>query len=663
MSIWSLSYTLAALSNHLPAGFDAKHGVKSLFPKGYKGSVKALDQYVFVSYQPFFLADNRWDNTYANAYVMADGTGRWFFSWYYWQTDPPKSSYRPGAGFAFLLSDKGSAHVFVDKTTPVYDWWDPPPNVSTNSQMSCSGGTDPWIAQNWPDLFKSGARISFFDAFTNPPADYSPTVWTNAGFAANAFINLEGGATTCAATLTGSTLFTYPNAPPSLSSPLGALMPPLLALIGLVLAQKADKIAHNLTQGGIAFTFSPPQGAAKTMGLAFTAADGNSNGSVQWTVSTGAIQATISSRFSRHGVTGTLNYSVSLAGGNGSAPPVGKVSCNVQAELPGNVKSSMQTTTVNGMIESLHLANTASDGSVKTFVLASTSAGLTVNGTGGLANVAAAVAAQPVTLGDLLDVGTIPITTFMQGLPNSGIWPGDTVIAESWTMEGWTDAQSGQDGATYTSNWGLGVTPTNGLAQYNISVNVDANGTPASYSIFGQLDPGSNVQGVISCTVNLQANTTACFVDMQYPANASGGVDTPAGVDPNATISVNLTSTRAADGSVSWTYNGGVANPDGTSSSTSSTSGGAYSVGVGEADGVKSTASITPNADGTSTITISTTDGGGNGTYETINVAPDGSLISDTTTPVGNGGVSASSTDGGDSDDSSSGESGGGTSS
>jgi len=592
---------------------------------------------------------------------MADGTGRWFFSWYYWQTDPPKSTYRPGAGFAFLLSDKSSAHVFVDTNIPTYDWWDPPPNISTNSRTSCSGGTDPWIAQNWPDIFKSGAKISLYDAFTNPPTVYLPTIWTNAGFAKDAFVNLNGGPTACAATLTGSTLFIYPNAPLTLSSPLGALLPPLLTLIGLALAKKADKMVHKLTQGGIAFKFSPPQGAAKTMELDFAAADGSSDGSVQWTLSTGAIKATATSSFSLHGVTGTLKYNVDLAGGDNSAPPVGKVSCDVEANLPGNAKSSMQTTTVNGMIESKHLVNTASDGSVKTFVLASSAAGITVNGTGGLPNIAAAIAAQPVTLGNLLDVGTIPITTFMRGLPDAGIWPGDTVNVESWTMEGWTDTESGQEGATYTSNWGVGSTPEDGLARYDISVNVDANGTPASYSIFGQIynAPGSvtgNVNGVISCTVDLVANTTTCFLDMQYPANPSGGVDTPSGVSPDALVSVNLTSTRAADGSLSWTYQGGVANPDGTSSTTSWTSSGAYSFGVSDADEVKSTAGITPNADGTSTITISTTDQGRNGTFETINVAPDGSLISDTTTPLGDGGVSDSGTDEDGSDESGSGD-------
>jgi len=662
--IWSLSYTLASLSKHLPSGFEAKKGIKSLFPKGYKGSVRVLDQYVFVSYQHFSVKDDRFDETYANAYVMADGTGRWFFSWYYWQTNPPKADYRPGAGFAFILSDKGSAHVFIDKTTPVYDWWDPPPNVSTNSQMSCSGGTDPWIAQNWPDLFKSGAKISFFDAAANPPSTYWPSVWTNAGFANNAFINLEGGPAACAATLTGSTLFTYPNTPLSLSSPLGGLLPPLLTLIGLTLAKKADKVAHTLTQGGIAFTFSPPQGSAKTMGLDFAAADGSSNGSIKWTLSTGAIKATGTSSFNIHGVTGTLKYTVDLAGGDNKAPPVGKVSCDVEAALPGNAKSSMKTTSINGMIESMHLVNTASNGSVKTFILASTAAGITVNGTGGLSNVAGAIAAQPVTLGSLLDPGTIPITTFMRGLPNSGVWPGDTVNAESWEMEGWTDTESGQEGATYTSKWGVGATPEDGLAKYDISVNVDANGTPASYSIFGQIynAPGSvtgNVQGVISCTVDLVANTTKCFVDMQYPVNPSPDGDTASGATPDALASINLTSTRAADGTTSWQFQGGMANPDGTSSTTSGNSSGVTSCGAADADGNQSTSTITPYADGTSTITISTTDKDGNGTYETINVAADGNLVSDTTVPVGDGGGSPSGTDDGNDDSGSSGSSAG----
>jgi hypothetical protein len=175
-----------------------------------------------------------------------------------------------------------------------------------------------------------------------------------------------------------------------------------------------------------------------------------------------------------------------------------------------------------------------------------------------------------------------------------------------------------------------------------------------SYSLYGQIynQPGSLtgvVNGVISCTVDQIANTTQCFVDMQYPANASGLATPPSGVNADALISINVTSTRAADGSVSWSYNGGVANPDGTSSSVSKTSS-VDSYSVGDADGNKSTAGITFNPDGTSTITISSSDKGGNGTFETINVAQDGSLISDTTVQIGNGGVADSSDDGGDDD-------------
>jgi hypothetical protein len=653
MAVWSLGYTLASLVRNLPASFHASQGVRSLFPEGFKGSIKTLDRYVFAVYQPiiYSVADTDvieggeiytlirtlgW-SLGANAYLMADGTGRWFFSWSWWPVGndmPPPRNQAPGAGFTFLSPDNGSAHVFVA-----------PGEAVLPNQKSCSSGVDSWIAENWPNVFQAGAKISLYGPPSGPAQDPVPSsqVWTGVGFAANKFINLNGASSTCAATLSGSTLFTFPAAPVGLVSPLGALLPPLLTVLGQALAIKASRVKSNQTIAGVAYAFSPPQGASNQMTLSFNE-PGGCSGSITWTLANGAIKASAQVPLKISGITGELSYDLDLAGA-GSGQPNGKLTSKVQVQLPGNATSVLQTTSINGQIVSQNLVNTAAGGSSKTFAFAGSPTGVTVNGSAGLATIAAAVAAQPVTQGQLLDPGTLPISIFMSGLPNSGIWPGDTVIAESWNEDGWTQTPTGET-LTFTSKWGFGLTDY-GLAQYNISVTIDSSGAVTSYGIVGQLQNGpGGVNGIISCNVDQVANTTTCFEDLQIPVAQSTGSAFPSNVGPDATVGMNLTSTKEADGSITWSYNGSIANPDGTSSGVSGKSLGAVSANVTDADGNKSTADITPNPDGTSTITISTTDKDGNGTYEVIEVDPQGNLISDTTTPVGD--VASGDDSGGD---------------
>lgn len=210
------------------------------------------------------------------------------------------------------------------------------------------------------------------------------------------------------------------------------MLPPLLTVLGQSLAIKASRVAQNQTIGGVAYTFSPPQGASKTMTLSFAKAAG-CNGSITWALIDGAIKASASAPLGLAGMTGTLSYDLELDGGSGSKPPNGKLTSKVEAQLAGNASSVLQTTSINGQITSQNLTNTASGGAVTSFAFAGGPTGTTVNGAGGLSNVAAAVAAQPVTQGQLLDPGTLPLTLFMGGMPNAGLWPGQTVIAESWS--------------------------------------------------------------------------------------------------------------------------------------------------------------------------------------------------------------------------------------
>jgi hypothetical protein len=418
---------------------------------------------------------------------------------------------------------------------------------------------------------------------------------------------------------------------------LSAILPPLLTVLGQALAKKAANVAHTLTTAGVTYTFSAPQGQADSMALKFTAADGGCNGTYTWSLASGAISATASVSLDLQGMTGTLTYDLALDGARGAAGPNSKLTYSANVHQPENATSTLQTTAVNGQIVSQTLTNTESNGTVDKFVFAIDSNGVTtVNGSTALSAVLSAVAAQPLTQGDLLDPGVLPLSYFMRGLPSSGIWPGNTVIAESWTNNGWTQIEGGYV-TTFDSKWGLGETPY-GLAQYSISVNVDGNGAVTSYSILGTLNNGpGGANGLISCTVDQIANTTKCYIDLQVPASVSAVVP-PSSIDPNAIISMNSTITLNADGSVSREYTGSVANPDGSSQSWYENSSGVNSSTVTDSDGNTSTSTTTLYSDGTSTITIATTDSNQNGTIETIGVDANGNMTSDTTASTGDGG-------------------------
>ncbi len=188
----SLRDTLKIIGPHLPPGFLAVNGLKSLFPSGYAGTISVLINYVYTERGNAQAGAS--DNT-AGYFVGADGAGRWFMSW----TPRPESlsvaNYRLQGGFVFLYANDGQARGFVDTSRPDV------------GQMSCAQGTDAWIAANWPKLFASNVYFDFQDASGFDSLPPESNIWTNAGFEQNDFVALDGANCPSANTGTGSNIF------------------------------------------------------------------------------------------------------------------------------------------------------------------------------------------------------------------------------------------------------------------------------------------------------------------------------------------------------------------------------------------------------------------------------------------------------------------------
>jgi len=199
--MWSLRQTLSSIGSHLPQGFDPSHGIKSLFPPGYVGSISVLSKYVYFRSGRAKTSSNPDD--YASYCVGADGAGKWFFSWIGFAydlvgVDIPDAGIRVQAGFVFHFSSDGSGRGYVDNSRPKY------------YERSCNSGTDAWIHNNWPKIFASDVYCGYQEAagFSDLPPDSN--IWVSAGFPQAGFIGLSGGNISCARQGSGSSLFPFP---------------------------------------------------------------------------------------------------------------------------------------------------------------------------------------------------------------------------------------------------------------------------------------------------------------------------------------------------------------------------------------------------------------------------------------------------------------------
>ena len=649
--MWSLKAGLYQIAAHLPSGFNAAHGVKSLFPAEYSGSISPLDGYVFCLYSRIttvydFGPQDTYIGSAADAYVMADGMGRWFFSWT-WSAVGLNAGYERQAGFAFKLTDNGSAHIFTDQTKPA------------QQIMSCNGGTDPWIADNWPAIFKAGATSTLIDKTTS---DLS-IVWTRLGFAKTASMALQGSSAVCAATVSGSALFPYPNVPFRLYSPLGASLGPTLISISQYLVHFADRIPSSFSYNGFVFTVSPLQEATGALSLKFASVDGAYSGSYNWRMPAGDITATGEANFVVASGQAKLNYTYTLSGGGGSAAATATLDYTAKVTHSANSWTVITGRAIGGQLVSQTQSITAPGGAVTTTSFTTAIDGaVSVNGNPSPAAVLSAIAALPFTQAQMVTQGFQSINALFNQI--NGTWPGSAgqySYGSSWTDAGWTETSTG-----YVQNWGAGNTPM-GPALYQFVVTLNSDGSIASYSMIGTLsvsanignpqDPPQSRDSFTSCTVDLTTQTISVFSATQIPFGP--GLMTNSVTDqPMAGVAGIIWSyNQAADGTVTTTTAESVTSADGSSwqsvSSWKSVTGSTgWTVTATDAAGNTGTTTLTSNPDGSQSLQITSLDPAGNGTVETIQIDPSGATTSDTTASVDGGSGSDGDGAGGDGSDS-----------
>lgn len=210
--MWSLRQTLTSIGPHLPDGFSAAAGIRSLFPPGRTTGISVLSRYVYTWTADAFV-DQQWIETGwpgpAQGFLGADGAGRWFYGWVPPDQENPcwgsagGFKQRAQSGFVFLYSTDGNAHGIVAKSRSVPNPYAYPPN--------CYCGVDSWLAANWPDVFSQGAHIEFEIASGFSSLPNVSAIWTSAGFGHSNFRSLEGSQCTCA--VTGSSVFPFSSFP------------------------------------------------------------------------------------------------------------------------------------------------------------------------------------------------------------------------------------------------------------------------------------------------------------------------------------------------------------------------------------------------------------------------------------------------------------------
>lgn len=175
--MWSLKQTLANLAayppngyNHLPAGFDARKGIRSLFPRDKPCNISSLKNFVFS-----ITGSAQTTTSSAQMVVIADGAGRWGIGAVP-SLDPLSISW--AGGFVFNFSNDGNGHGYIVN------------NANPNAGI-VNGFNEPWILQNWCQAFPEGVYLwmwvedsSFVWAGSDPshgPVNEAATA-TNPGF-------------------------------------------------------------------------------------------------------------------------------------------------------------------------------------------------------------------------------------------------------------------------------------------------------------------------------------------------------------------------------------------------------------------------------------------------------------------------------------------------
>jgi hypothetical protein len=172
--MWSVGETLQSLDQggHLPAGFDANPGIRSLFPAGQSDiTISLLQKYLYFRTHEVDL-----ENIDAQLTVSADGAGNWQL-----KGRIIGNNCKWAAGFVFLFSKDSTAHGFV----ATGDYWggaiDPQQGGRSEPLYFWVQGLDPWIASHWPDAFDKDAYFYLWDGTGDSSPEISNAA-TKAGF-------------------------------------------------------------------------------------------------------------------------------------------------------------------------------------------------------------------------------------------------------------------------------------------------------------------------------------------------------------------------------------------------------------------------------------------------------------------------------------------------
>ncbi len=586
--MWSLKQGLALVHSHLPAGFDASHGIKLLFPAGYSGSISPLKGYVFSAYARLgayygfggkpgtssYIPDSVLVESVADTYVMADGTGRWYFSWLGQNlqfNSAEMTSFFIQSGFVFHFSNDGNAHGFVDTSQPLITSTD---SLLSGDYRNCISGQDDWIAKNWPQIFAAGRHVLLWEGKDAPdPSE----VWTGAGFAKPNFTQLNGSAGVCAPTTSGSTLFPYPSGPVRKPSPASLVLCAFMANLGSAMGSNPASIPRTLTSGGLTFNTTVPAGMNPgdpgTVQCNFASSDSKINGTYSWDLpgtgsqSNGTFEIDVSDgkytivyNYKNDSTSTTLTSKVTFAGSDGSS-------------------STFSQSAVNGLVRSQTSVTTDTSGHT-------TTTSLTISGDGVLhvsglnLNQAAAigVTGSRAQIVDLVASVSTPISNFTSsagfGGPSTGTQGtiptplGPITVSTTLNVNTFTSASSWNANTTYPLTTG------------SLSV---------SYSFIPSVVAGVP-QSTTVTTATLQGNDFTSAVIATYSVQSL--------VAPWGQVTTEISQVTCADGSTSNT-------------------------------------TVQFNADNSFTIEITTTDASGNGSMTTINCDQTGNATSQETVPLG----------------------------
>lgn len=164
--MWSLQGTLKSIgsTSDLPEDFLAARGIRSLFPTAHKDpfSISLLNRYRYSSTGGFAS-----EEIAASFLVKADGAGRWaYVTTIHCRNDTYNGAY--GVGFLFDFSTDGTAHGYMQLSAEnlinARAGLNPDPKGYQQRVEVTVQGFDPWIHENWPDVFAGKCEMYVYDA-------------------------------------------------------------------------------------------------------------------------------------------------------------------------------------------------------------------------------------------------------------------------------------------------------------------------------------------------------------------------------------------------------------------------------------------------------------------------------------------------------------------